>query len=71
MFFYIYACANLKVGSMSTQVENQTIIKDFKAILVIFVSFGLPQTIGGAFIRGRKVKCWKKKSIDQITNFMA
>ncbi len=29
-----------------------TIIKDIMAILVIFVSFGFPQTIGGAFIRG-------------------
>ena len=33
------------------RIENRTIIKDFRAILLIFVSFGLPQTIGGAFIR--------------------
>ncbi len=33
------------------RIENRTIIKDFGAILLIFVSFGLPQTIGGAFIR--------------------
>ncbi len=26
-------------------------IKDFRATLLIFFSFGLPQTIGGAFIR--------------------
>ncbi len=34
------------------QIENRTIIKDFGTILVIFVSQGLPQTIGGALIRG-------------------
>ena len=35
----------------SFRIENRTIIKEFRAILLIFVSFGLPQTIGGAFIR--------------------
>ena len=33
-------------------IENRAIIEDFTAILVIFVKFGLPQPIGGAFIGG-------------------